>query len=74
VRIESGHHAVDGALDEIVGAYVLDVVALDDVDDVREDFEALVRVTRRSGNVAHPRAEDEHADERSGENGEPELS
>jgi hypothetical protein len=42
VRVERGQHPVDGALDELIGGDVLDVVLLDDREDVGEGLEVLV--------------------------------
>ena len=48
VRVERGEHAVDGALDQLLGVDLLDVVLLDDRQDVGERLEVLV-VGVRSG-------------------------
>jgi len=42
VRIEPAQRALDGAVDEVLGRDLVDVLLLDDVEDLGEELEVLI--------------------------------
>src|SRR2546426_7998385 len=64
VRVEGGKHPVDGALDQLLGLDLADVVLLDDGEDVGEGLEPLVGLLGHGVDLLDPSpAREEHGQE-----------